>query len=107
MSMIDRRRNPMTASSSDHVPPSSGPRWRMSLREPSMSGTTAPASPLAARNPISPHTPTSIPGRSLDPSHDVAGRAVGRGLLADELLPAHAAPRHDIGTRGRVVGLHD
>src|SRR5664279_2566906 len=61
MSMIDKRRKPITVSSSDQVPPSSGPRCRMSFSDPSTAAVTALASPLPDRNPISPHTSTSIP----------------------------------------------
>ena len=67
MSMIDSRRKPITTSSSDQVPPSSGPRWRMSGSEPSTAGATSAAPPAADRNPISPHTPSSIQDRRALP----------------------------------------
>src|SRR5664279_5538184 len=69
--MIDSRRKPITTSSSNQVPPSSGPRWRISASESPMALLTAAEFPSADRNPISPHTRPSIAGRIRAPP-DVA-----------------------------------
>ena len=43
-------------------------------------------------------------GSGLSAPHHVARHAVVGGVLADVLLPAHAAPRRDVDARGGVVG---
>src|SRR5882672_8651672 len=101
MSMIDSRRNPIAASSSDQTPPSSGPRCRIQTSDSSISALTLAASPVADRNPISPHTCV----RLVQPTNDVRRRAVGGARLTDVLVPAHPAPGGDVRPGGRVVGL--
>ena len=111
MSMIDRRRKPITTSSSDHTPPSSGPRWRMSLQRALDVGRRRSRGVAVGRQESDQSThvgqyPRVAPVR--DPAdgmqaHGVPSSAVAR--FAHELVAAHPAPRRDVGARGRIVGL--